>query len=48
MGSFLHRNMWCDAVKESAEMFDLNCHLVMSGFMNLCNVFMVEWFLVER
>ena len=42
MGSFLHRNMWCDAVKESAEMFDLNCDLVMSGLMNLGNVFIVK------
>ena len=29
-------------------MFDLNCDLVMSGLMNLCNVFNVEWIIVEK
>ena len=29
------------------EMFDLNCDCVISGLMNLCSVFSVEWFLVE-
>ena len=48
MGSFLHRNKWCDAVRESAEMFDLNCVCVVPGFMNLWSVFNVMWFLVVR
>ena len=29
-------------------MFDLNCDFVMLGLTNLCSVFSVEWFLVER
>ena len=35
-------------MRDRAEMFDLNCDLVMFGLTNLWSVFSVEWFLVER
>ena len=43
--SFLHRNSWCEALRESAEIFDLNYQWVVPGFMNLCNLSSVLWFL---
>ena len=38
--------MWCDAVRDNAEIFDLNCDCVVPGFINLCNLFIVVLFLV--
>ena len=35
VGSFLHKNIWCEAVTERADMFALNLDCVVSGFMNL-------------
>ena len=40
------RNMWCEAVRERADIFDLNRDSVVPGFMNLWSVFNVVWFLV--
>ena len=48
VGSFLHKNIWCEAVTERADMFALNLDCVVSGFMNLWSVLSVVWFLVER
>ena len=38
--------MWCEDVRESADILDLKLDCVVPGFMNLCNLFSVVWFLV--
>ena len=40
--------MWCEDVRESADILDLKLDCVVPGFMNLCNLFSVVWFLVVR
>ena len=35
VGSFLHNNVWCEAVTERADMFAFNLDCVVSGSMNL-------------
>ena len=48
MGSFLYKKMWWEAVRESADILYLKLDCVVRGFMNLCNLFSVVWFLVVR